>query len=179
MKRADSEWHGLLAAALLSAGSAALALTAGNAHLAHSQAELDLAQRQLSAAHRALAGARAEQAALPVWLARYRQSCAQGLIADTLPDPRPQLESWRLRLTDFRYTVSAAQPQAPSGHFRPTLQTLTFQFSARHEGELLALLEALRTGSGLTLNQCRLTRRDTGLHAECSGQWLRLQRIAP
>jgi len=135
-----------------------------------------------------------EQAEIRQYLSPYQRLVADGLIGESEPfeliDILKKLGA-QDQLYPVEYVIDAPHPYplavvpGDSG-LRVSATPLSLHLSLLHEGDLVALLQGLRTGlkGMVTVNSCEVSRRDTlntapalkeNLAAECRLDWLALE----
>lgn len=174
---------------LLAAGAGIAAALYGSARLAYAQTASRDAQYRLGQARRLADAAASDRSDVQRYLAAYRALRERGRIEDEHGGDEPQLERIaaieRLRerhpLPRFDYTLQPYRP-LPSppndGHFEAGIRSARLQFSLLHEGQLFAVLDALRgdDGDGFIVERCRIERDEALLRAECDGGWPALRK---
>ena len=161
----------------------------------------DSASNQLAATEAKLSAIRidrqqalTEQAEIRQYLSPYQRLVADGLIGESerfeLIDILKKLGA-QDQLYPVEYVIDAPRPYplavvpADSG-LQVSATPLSLRLSLLHEGDLMALLQGLRTGlkGMVTVNSCEVSRRDTlntapalkeNLAAECHLDWLALE----
>lgn len=158
------------------------------------------AQRQLNATEAKFATARSarqhaqnEQQELQQYLPSYQRLVADGLIGEAerfeLIDTLKKIGAQN-QLYPVEYVIDAPRPYAlaaipADSGLQVTATPLSLRLSLLHEGDLMALLQGLRSGlKGMaTVNRCEITRRDIinttpalkeNLAAECHLDWMSL-----
>ncbi|MGD9788308.1 MAG: hypothetical protein AB7U30_10190 [Sulfuricellaceae bacterium] len=155
--------------------------------------QLNATEAKLAAARSARQHAKNEQQELQQYLPSYQRLVADGLIGEAerfeLIDTLKKIGAQN-QLYPVEYVIDAPRPYplaaipADSG-LQVTATPLSLRLSLLHEGDLMALLQGLRTGlKGMTtVNRCEITRRDIinttpalkeNLAAECHLDWMSL-----
>lgn len=206
------QWSLLILLAVLGTSGAIIAASQG--FVTRAQEEQSALKQQLSAARGRLATAQEDQEKMQTYTQEYNTLLQRDIIGDDRRlDWMEALDKMRKQskasgLMDFNYSIAPQQRYAPfppvdSGNFDLHSSGMSMQFNLLHEGQLLSVLDALRTNSKgwFMLNHCELERNSTQevtnaqeddeppvnastpvarsfvpqLKAQCAGGWLTLK----
>lgn len=163
------QWSLLILLAVLGTGGAIIAASEG--FVTRAQEGQRALKQQLSAARGQLATAQEDQEKMQTYTQEYNTLLQRDIIGDDRRlDWMEALDKMRKQskasgLMDFNYSIAPQQLYAPfppvdSGNFDLHSSGMSMQFNLLHEGQLLTVLDALRTNSKgwFMLDRCELER---------------------
>jgi hypothetical protein len=176
------KWH--LLALLLAAIAGSAAAFYGQRALDQKEQTLHDAQQRLVQQHRAAAEAETAQQEAERHQAAYENLQRRGFFQNNEQENETRfrliafVENLQARFPFAQFSYAIQPPAAallpPSPAFNIHQHRMTLRAALAHEGWMLALLDALQHAERdvFLLERCTVTRAETGLDAECAGDWI-------